>query len=214
MFFAMNFDELKQAWQATDAQLQATRQLQIRLVSVLIQDRSHSRLTALRRYLAGSAALAFVYAAAVGGVLAGNVLGLRQWYSLALLGALVLMALGMGTLLLRERYRIGRLALHTGSLRAALEAAIATHQRFISLFGRVAEVAALLVFGVIGARLSEHLHELSRTEALTAGMSVLFFAVLTARYFRTTAARRVNAQYRSQVREWQQELAELSELTS
>lgn len=204
----MNVDDLKLAWQASDAQGHLPP-LPHALVHVLIQQRSRGRLAELHRTLAWQGAVAVGSSPLWYWLVWRNPFGLTHWYSFVPPLAWASAVLLMGGLLLATRWRIRQRTRRQPTLREALADALAQQNQALAWLGRLSLLGQLAVFATIGAFTAEHWAQMRALEAGAAGGSLLLFAGLTLYYFQTRYAPRAARLDDAQRRQWLAELAEL-----
>jgi hypothetical protein len=211
----MNFDDLKIAWQSTDAQLRTTQRVQQQLVHTLVQQRSHGRLATLRRQLTGQSVLLLgVVPPLLAAILHWNPFGLTTWYGFAPLLLWASCLLLAALLTWRERQRVAQRTLATTDLRAALGFVIGAQQRYVALLGWLGWLGVLLVFVVNIARATEHFATLSVLELLTAYGINLLLAGLFSQWYWHKQWPRVTRTRLAELDGWLTELQELDEVAA
>jgi hypothetical protein len=209
----MNLDELRTAWQATDTQLRATQQLQHQLVHTLVQRGSQSRLATLQRKLTTQAFLLAVSTPLLlAGVLRWNPFGLTTWYGFAPLLLWACAPAVASLLTWQERQRVARLSLAAVNLHAALRTVVEAQQRYLTLLGKLALAAVLLVFALNITRATEHLATMSLAEVALAYGTNLGLAGLFSHWFLRKQWSHTTQAYTAELQTWLAELTELQEL--
>jgi low affinity Fe/Cu permease len=126
----MNLDELKTVWLEYDRRLQATEEINQKIVVSMIRARSVSRIARIRRFYFGLIALFLFYSVCFIFCLIGNPFDYTTGFEFVPLALLTSCSLVLVVILLKANLNLKKMALEGMNLQQALEEIIVVYSRY------------------------------------------------------------------------------------
>ncbi|TCC97723.1 hypothetical protein [Pedobacter hiemivivus] len=126
----MNLDELKTAWLEYDSRLQATEEINQKVIASMIRERSVSRIAGISRRYTGMICLFLFYTVCLAFCFFGNPFDYTSRAQYLPLAALTLSCIGMAIFLFRARLSLNEVSLDRQNLQEALLQIIAVYVKY------------------------------------------------------------------------------------